>query len=33
MVVDDGVEGGGGVDNALQKHYYATMTIWETPLG
>ena len=32
MVADDGIYGGGGGD-AIQKHDYATMTIWETPSG
>ena len=33
MVADDGVDGGGGGGDAIQKHDYATMTIWETPSG
>ena len=33
MVSDDGVDGGGGGSDAIQKHDYATLTIWETPSG
>ena len=33
MVADDGVDGGGGGGDAVQKHGHATMTIWETPSG
>ena len=35
MVADDGVNGGGGGGDAIQKHDYATMTIdyRETPSG
>ena len=33
MVADDGVDGGGGGGDAVQKHGHTTMTIWETPSG
>ena len=36
MVADDGVDGGGGSGgggDAIQKHDYATITIWDTPSG